>query len=139
MNKHTVSAKWLDNMAFESEMDGHKIVMDAHPDSGGDDKGPRPKKFMLTALAGCTGIDVVMILRKMRVELEDLNVSVEAELSEGTPKYYTKMHVIYEFKGKDLPLAKLEKAVKLSEESYCGVSAVYRHSMTMSTEIRIVD
>lgn len=139
MNTHTVSAKWLDNMAFESEMDGHKILMDAHPDSGGDDKGPRPKKFMLTALAGCTGIDVVMILRKMRVKFDDLNVSVEAELSEGTLQYYTKMHVIYEFKGKNLPMAKLEKAIKLSEENYCGVSAVYRKTMAMSTEIRIID
>lgn len=138
MNKHSITAQWLDNMAFESDMDGHKITMDALPASGGEDKGPRPKKFMLTALAGCTGMDVVMILKKMRVELEDFKVSIEAELSEGTPQYYTKMHVIYEFKGKDLPMAKLEKAVKLSEESYCGVSAVYRETMTMSTEIRIM-
>ena len=137
--KHTISAQWIDNMAFESEMDGHKIMMDAHPDSGGDDRGPRPKKFMLTALAGCTGVDVVMILRKMRIDIEDFNVKIEADLSDGVPQYYTKMHVIYEFKGKDLPLAKLEKAVKLSENSYCGVSAVYRETMTMTSEIRIID
>lgn len=137
--KHVVDMSWTDKIAFETEMDGHKVVIDASEEVGGSDLGPRPKKLMLTALAGCTGIDVVMILKKMKVEFDAFNVIVEGELTEEHPKYYNKMKVVYQFKGKDLPLAKLEKAVKLSEEKYCGVSAVYRQAMAMSTEIRVVE
>ena len=137
--KHIVDMSWTDKLAFETDMDGHKVVIDATEEVGGSDLGPRPKKLMLTALAGCTGIDVVMILKKMKVELDAFNVIVEGELTEEHPKYYNKMTIIYQFKGKDLPMDKLEKAVKLSEEKYCGVSAVYRQAMEMKTEIRIVE
>lgn len=137
--KHIVDMAWTDKMAFETDMDGHKVVIDATEEVGGSDLGPRPKKLMLTALAGCTGIDVVMILKKMKVELEAFNVIVEGELTEEHPKYYNKLTIVYQFKGKDLPMDKLEKAVKLSEEKYCGVSAVYRQTMEMKTEIRIVE
>lgn len=137
--KHVVDMSWTDKVAFEADMDGHKVIIDASEEVGGSDLGPRPKKLMLTSLAGCTGIDVVMILKKMKVELEAFNVIVEGELSEEHPKYYNKMKIIYQFKGNDLPMAKLEKAVKLSEEKYCGVSAVYRQAMEMTTEIRVVD
>jgi putative redox protein len=137
--KHVVDMSWTDKIAFEADMDGHKVIIDASEEVGGSDLGPRPKKLMLTALAGCTGIDVVMILKKMKVEFDAFNVIVEGELTEEHPKYYNKMKVVYQFKGKDLPLAKLEKAVKLSEEKYCGVSAVYRQAMEMESEIRIVE
>ncbi len=137
--KHVVDMLWTDKIAFEADMDGHKVVIDASEEVGGSDLGPRPKKLMLTALAGCTGIDVVMILKKMKVEFEAFNVIVEGELTEEHPKYYNKMKVVYQFKGKDLPMAKLEKAVKLSEEKYCGVSAVYKQVMEMETEVRIVE
>ncbi|WP_319500299.1 OsmC family protein [uncultured Draconibacterium sp.] len=137
--KHIVDMAWTDKLAFETDMDGHKVVIDATEEVGGSDLGPRPKKLMLTALAGCTGIDVVMILKKMKVVPEAFNVIVEGELTEEHPKYYNKMTIVYQFKGKDLPMDKLEKAVKLSEEKYCGVSAVYRQAMEMKTEIRIVE
>lgn len=137
-NTHKIKANWLQNMEFESELNGHHLVMDAGTEFGGRDLGPRPKPFMLLALAGCTGMDVVSLLRKMRVEFDSFSVEVEGELSENSPSRYTKMHVIYIFKGKDLPLNKLEKAVKLSEEQLCGVGAVYRKCMEISSEIRIV-
>ena len=137
--KHVVDMSWTDKIAFEADMDGHKVIVDASEEVGGSDLGPRPKKLMLTALAGCTGIDVVMILKKMKVEFEAFNVIVEGELTEGYPQYYNKMKVVYQFKGKDLPMAKLEKAVKLSEEKYCGVSVVYKEAMEMKSEIRILE
>ena len=139
MEKHAIKAHWLDNMAFETELNGHKFILDAGVESGGADRGPRPKALMLTALAGCTAMDIVSILKKMRVEIEDLNVHVEGELTEDFPKQYHKIHVIYEFKGKDLPLAKLQKAVSLSEDQYCGVGAVYKKVMPVTSEIVIVD
>ena len=136
--KHIVDLAWTDKVAFEGDMDGHKIIVDATEQAGGNDLGPRPKKLMLTALAGCTGIDVIMILKKMKVVPEAFNVIVEADVTEEHPMHYTKMKVVYQFKGKDLPLDKLEKAVNLSETIYCGVSAAYRKAMEISTEIRVV-
>lgn len=137
--KHVVDMSWKQNMAFESDMDGHKVIIDANVESGGDDLGPRPKKLMLTALAGCTGIDVIMILKKMKVVPEAFQVIVEGDVTEEHPKHYHKIKVIYQFKGKDLPMEKLQKAVNMSEEKYCGVSVVYKQVMEMSSEIRIVD
>ena len=133
--KSSINAKWTGKMAFDVEIGGHKIKLDAAEEVGGEDKGVRPKPLMLVALAGCTGMDVVSILRKMRVELDDFNVRVEADMTEEHPKQYYKMKVIYEFKGKDLPMDKLQKAVNLSEERYCGVSASYKKAMEISTEI----
>lgn len=133
-----VSTKWLENMSFESEINGHKLVIDAKEEVGGQDLGPRPKPLMLAALGGCTSMDVISILKKMRVELRSLNVIVEGELSEELPKRFTKMHVIYEVEGDDIPMDKIEKAVSLSEDKYCGVNAVYKEVMELSSEIRIV-
>jgi putative redox protein len=135
--KSIVDLKWSGNMAFETEMNGHKLILDASPENGGEDKGPRPKALMLLALAGCTGMDVVSILKKMRVEVEGFWVSVEGNLTEEHPKYYDQIHVIYHFKGKDLPMDKLEKAVKLSEDKYCGVSALYKKVIPVTTEIKV--
>lgn len=137
--KHVVDMSWTDKVAFQTDMDGHTVVVDAKKEFGGSDLGPPPKRLMLTALAGCTGIDVIMILKKMKVVPEAFNVIVEGELTDEDPKYYHTMKVIYQFKGKDLPLAKLEKAVKLSEEKYCGVTAVYKKAIKLENEIRIIE
>lgn len=137
--KHVVDMAWTDKVAFETEINGHKLVLDANVESGGSNLGPPPKRLMLTALAGCTGIDVIMILKKMKVVPEAFNVIVEADVTEEHPMHYTKMKVIYQFKGKDLPMDKLEKAVHLSESKYCGVTAVYRKAMDMELEIRVVE
>jgi putative redox protein len=139
MVKHEVKVSWLEDMAFEADVNGHNIVLDAAEPVGGKDRGPRPKPLMLTALAGCTGMDVVSILKKMRVELDDFNVIVEGDLTEEHPKQYYKMNVIYEFKGTDLPLEKLKKAVSLSEETYCGVNALYKKAIEVTSEIRIIE
>jgi putative redox protein len=136
--KETVNTRWLSDMAFESEINGHKIIIDADPMVGGQNMGPRPKPFMLLALGGCTAMDVISILKKMRVEIDSFNVRVEGDLTEEHPKHFIKMHVIYECTGKDLPMDKLQKAVSLSEERYCGVSASYRKAMKMTSEIKII-
>jgi putative redox protein len=137
--KEIVNTKWLDNMAFEADVNGHKIVIDAEPHVGGENRGPRPKPFMLAALGGCTAMDVISILKKMRVEVDSFNVRVEGDLTEEFPKHFYKMHVIYEFAGKDLPMDKLKKAVELSEERYCGVSAVYKKVIEMTSEIKVTE
>ena len=133
--KQKVEMSWLGNLAYETEMDGHKLITDGGTNVGGDDKGVRPKKLMLTALAGCTGIDMAQILKKMRVEVRDIKVSVEGELTDEQPSYYKNMHVVYEFFGKDMPKKKIERAVQLSEEEYCGVSALYKKVIPVTSEI----
>lgn len=138
-NKQSVTTSWLENMAFESDINGHQIVIDAVPEVGGENRGPRPKPFMLAALGGCTAMDVISILKKMRVYPEGFKVHVTGDLTEEHPKQFHKMHVVYEFKGKDLPMEKLKKAVELSEERYCGVSAVYKKVMGLTSEIKIVE
>ncbi len=135
--KTNIDLKWIENMAFESVVNGHTIRVDANEESGGNDSGARPKPLMLVALAGCTGMDVVSILKKMRVTYDDLTISVEAELTEEHPKYYKEMKVIYHFWGNDLPLDKIEKAVNLSEERYCGVSALYKLAIPVTFEIKL--
>ena len=94
---------------------------------------------MMASLAGCTGMDVASILKKMRVDVDDFNIIVEGEITEEHPKHFTSMHIIYEFKGKNLPLDKIEKAVKLSQDTYCGVSASYRKAMELTYEIKLIE
>lgn len=133
--KHTLNTEWNGNMQFEASVNGHSLIMDAKEESGGMNAGPRPKELMLAALAGCTGMDVVAILKKMRVDLKGFNVNVEAELTEAHPKHYESMHIIYEFEGDNLEEDKLKKAIELSQNTYCGVSAVYRMAMPITYEI----
>ncbi|MBN2212730.1 MAG: OsmC family protein [Bacteroidales bacterium] len=136
--KESIDLKWRDKMAFETEVNGHQIIVDAKEEVGGTDQGPPPKPLMMVALAGCTAMDVISILNKMRIQVEDFHVKIEGDLTEEHPKHFTAMHMIYEFKGIDLPMDKLERAVQLSQENYCGVSVSYKKAMRLTHEIRIL-
>ncbi len=132
-----IDVKWMEEMAFKTEVNGHKIVLDADEKVGGKDRGPRPKPLLLVALGGCTGMDVVSILKKMRVEVKDFNIHIEATPTKEHPVIYEKIHIIYEFTGDNLPMDKLEKAVNLSQERYCGVSAMLKKASDLSFEIKV--
>jgi putative redox protein len=136
--KTKIDCAWKKDMMFEADVNGFKIILDAEPTVGGMNSGPRPKPLTLVSLAGCTGMDVVSLLKKMRSEPEFFNVSVEGELTEEHPKYYHKIHIIYELKGKDIDLEKVEKAVNLSRDKYCGVNALLRFGAEITHEIRIL-
>lgn len=136
--EHLVNVTWKNNMSFDAQIGEHTIRLDASADNGGSDEGPRPKALMMVALAGCTGMDVVSILKKMQVEVTYFNLRIEGETRDEHPKKFLSMKVIYEFKGPNLVYEKLEKAVNLSVEKYCGVSANYRDSMEVSHEIKIL-
>ena len=135
MEKKKLHAKLKGNMGFEMDLDGHKFITDASEEIGGNDLGPRPKQLLLAGLIGCTGIDVVSILKKMKVELDDLNIEVEADNTEEHPKVYETIHLTFRFKGKDLPKNKIERAVSLSQEKYCGVSAMLKKATPVTYEI----
>jgi putative redox protein len=132
-----VNMNWDGGMAFSTLLDGHKIIVDAAPDNDGKDTGPRPKALMLVALGGCTGMDVVSILKKMRVEVTSFNIKIVGNLTDEHPKHFDKMKLVYEFTGPNLEFEKLKKAVDLSMERYCGVSAVYRKALELDFEIVI--
>ncbi len=135
--KSKIECRWLSNMAFEAEVNDHTIIMDTDEISGGNNLGPRPKPLMLVSLAGCTGMDVISILKKMKVEPEEFYINVEGELTEDHPRYYEKILVSYHFKGENLPLDKIQKAIQLSQERYCGVSALLRNGTEIEYEIKI--
>lgn len=135
--KKEIEMKWEGGMAFNTELDGHSITVDAGEENNGKNSGPRPKALMLVALGGCTGMDVVSILKKMRVELDDFSMRIAGNLTEEHPKHFDSMKLIYEFKGKNLSEEKLRKAVDLSMERYCGVSAVYKKALNFEYDIVI--
>ena len=135
--KETIKAQWLNDLSFETEVDGHKIYMDTAVEHGGKNLGPRPKLMMMVALAGCTGMDVAAILKKMRENVEEFSVEVEGDVTEEHPKRFAGMKVIYKVKGKEINRKNVEKAVKLSSEKYCGVSANYKEAFDITHEIII--
>jgi putative redox protein len=125
-------------MSFEAQVNGHKIIMDADSSVGGQDQGPRPKILLLAGLGGCTGMDVISILEKMKIVPDMFWMDITADLTDEHPKVYNKIKITYYFKGENLEYAKLEKAVKLSKERYCGVSAMLSKTAEMDVEIVIV-
>ncbi len=135
--KREVTIDWQDGLEFLADLDGHKVTIDADEQSGGKNRGAKPKPFMLLALAGCTGMDVVSILKKMKVEVEGLSIKVEGDMQDEVPKAFQAMHVIYSFKGKRLPEDKLKKAVELSKEKYCGVSATLKQVIPITYDIKV--
>ena len=123
-------------MNFIGELDGFDVSIDADAAVGGQDKGPRPKGLMLTSLAGCTAMDVISILRKMKVEPEDFSVETEAEVTDEHPKVFKSVMITYRIKG-DVPRDKAEKAVQLSLDRYCGVTTMLRKAAPVEYQIVI--
>ena len=136
---HVIKSEWKGDMAFEADINGHKVIMDANIEGGGHNLGPSPKKLLLVALSGCTGMDVVSVLKKMRVDIQKCSIEVQGDVAEEHPKRYTKMHVIYKFTGKNIPMDKVEKAVKMSEDTYCGVEALFKLAIDVTSEIKIIE
>jgi putative redox protein len=137
--KSSVNVEWQKNMHFISKVNGIEIHLDADKDSGGENLGPRPKPLLMTALGGCTGMDIASILKKMQVEIEYFNVIVEGISEEEHPKKFTSMHIIYEIKAKNLSTEKLEKAINLSLEKYCSVKATLASALKITHEYIIRD
>lgn len=134
---HHVDINWLDGVAFNAHADDHSLIIDAPFEAGGENKGIRPKMLLLASLGGCTGVDVVLILKKMKVNLKDLRISVEGHLTENHPRIYETINIKYIFRGYDLDRDKLKKAIDLSQEKYCGVTAMLKNTVKIDYEIVI--
>lgn len=137
MTTHSIKTIWKEDNVFTTEIDGHSVTIDLGKDQGGKDRGPRPKKLLLASAAGCTGLDVIHMLRRMRVELRSFDIKIDADLTDEHPKQYNSLRLVYEFEGENLPENKIKRAVKLSFEEYCGVLAMYRSSVPISYEVKI--
>ncbi len=135
MTTHSVTTLFNEQMAFTASIDGHDIRMDTTADDGGEDSGPSPKRLMLASLAGCTGIDIVSILNKMKVEFSDFSIGVHAALTTDHPKTYNHVKITYKIKLAEDDKSKMIKAVNLSTEKYCGVFAMFKSFAKMDTEI----
>ncbi|UNY99894.1 OsmC family protein [Zhouia spongiae] len=126
MANNYITTTWKGGMKFESDNpSGHNLFIDAGEENGGKGEGYRPKALMLSALAGCSGLDVASLIKKMRLDVDDFDIKIDAELTEEDPKYYHKVDMNFHFKGNKLDEAKLTKAVNLSVEKYCGVMAMF--------------
>lgn len=137
--QHEITCRWQQDMAFSAEVAGHTIVLDADEAVGGHNLGPIPKPLLLVSLAGCTGMDVIAILKKMREPVSYFNIKVEGTLTEEHPKTYTRLKIIYEFKASDgLQEENIRKAIDLSQERYCGVSALLKKAVPIDIEIQYI-
>ncbi|AOW20992.1 OsmC family protein [Urechidicola croceus] len=133
-----IEMTWKGDNLFESENPGGNVFID-NPYEGEDSRGLRPKALMLTSLAGCGALDIVSLLKKMRAEVDDFKIDVSAELTEEHPKIYKNVVVTYRFFGSDFKKDKIEKAVNLSVEKYCGVMEMFRKFTDVAVEIEYIE
>jgi len=136
MTKNIISTVWTGKSHFESDNpSGHKFTMFDKSQDNGDTVGFAPKALMLSSLAGCSGLDVVSMLEKMRAEVADFKIEVTAELTDEDPQFYNKVKVDYHFTDPNLQPEKIQKAVNLSVTKYCGVMEMFRQFAEVETEI----
>ncbi|MGM0396954.1 MAG: OsmC family protein [Bacillota bacterium] len=121
-----IKCSWQENMTFVAKDElGHEVLMDLGEEAGGDNAGFRPMPLLLVGLGGCMGVDVKIILDKMKVILSSLDLEIEADMDESTtPRIYSEIRILFRFKGDNLEIEKLERAIKMAEEKYCNVSAI---------------
>ncbi|MEN9863312.1 MAG: hypothetical protein RLZZ601_1076 [Pseudomonadota bacterium] len=131
---------WLSNggMAFSAETgSGHQVTMDGPPEAGGKNSAPRPMELILAGTGGCSAFDVVLILQRARQEIGACDVQLTAERAETEPKVFTKINLHFTVKGKNLDLAKVERAVKLSHEKYCSATTMLAKTAEITYSIEI--
>ncbi len=136
---HEVETTWMGKMQFNALVGGHTVTMDAPERAGGEDLGPIPKPFMLTALSGCTGMDVVALLRKAGKQLERFEVKVSGEISKTPPILYTRVHVLYDMHGDPADQEDALAVVQRSQNEICGVSAMMKKAMPVTWEVQYND
>ncbi|RBL91692.1 OsmC family protein [Chitinophaga flava] len=132
---HEIVSQWMGKMQFNALVNGHTIIMDGPEKVGGEDNGPIPKPLVLTALSGCTGMDVVALLRKAKKEVDSFDVEVCGQLSQGHPMQYTAIHLVYIFKGPEACREEALDAVTQSQEKFCGVSDMLKKIMPVTWDV----
>ena len=135
-----ISVNWVDGLLMVGKSDsGHTITMDGPPESGGENLGVRPMEMLLLGVAGCTMIDVVTTLKKMRQDLSHLETKINAERATDHPKVFTDIHIHFILKGQDLDEKKVDKAITLSAEKYCSASIMLGETATITHDFEVVE
>lgn len=131
-----VNVKWKGDLRFKGTgKSGESIIMDVSNDVDEQNKGVSPMETLLISLGGCTGIDVITILNKMRIDIEKLNIEINADRAETLPSRFTHININYQLKGSCLENTKIEKAVKLTQEKYCSVLGSLNADISYNYEI----
>jgi len=133
--KHYVETQWMGKMQFNALVNGHVLVMDGPERVGGENNGPIPKPFVLTALTGCTGMDIIKSLRNAGKQVSDFTLRVEGEISKHPPIEYTEVHLVYELNGDKNLQEDVLDAVKDSQEKICGVSNMLKKILPLTWEV----
>ena len=135
-----ISVKWVDGLLMVGKSDsGHTITMDGPPESGGENLGVRPMEMLLLGVAGCTMIDVVTTLKKMRQDLSHCETKISAERANEHPKVFTDIHIKFIVKGKDLDSKKVDKAITLSAEKYCSASIMLGKTAKITHDFEVLE
>ncbi len=135
-----ISVNWVDGLLMVGKSDsGHTITMDGPPESGGENLGVRPMEILLLGVAGCTMIDVVTTLKKMRQDLSQLETKINAERATDHPKVFTDIHIHFILKGQNLDEKKVDKAITLSAEKYCSASIMLGETATITHDFEVVE
>jgi putative redox protein len=138
-NNMKARIKWVEQVSFLGETEsGHAVLMDGAPAVGGRNLGPRPMEMLLLGAGGCTSFDVIAILKKSRQAVSDCYVEIEAERAETDPKVFTKIHMHFVVKGRDIKPEAVEKAIKLSAEKYCSASIMLGATAAMTHDFEVV-
>ena len=132
--------KWIGDVGFEGSTDsGHAVVMDGSPESGGQNRGPRPMELVLIGTGGCTSFDVVLILRRSRQEVTDCVAEIEAERADTDPKVFTRVHIHFIVTGRNLDPKKVAHAIELSATKYCSASIMLAKTAKITHDFEIVE
>ncbi len=127
---------YLNNMRFIGKSkSGHSVVMDTSQKVGGEETAPTPMEYIILGLGGCTGMDVISILKKMKQDITVFSIDIDYENADDYPKVYTKIHIIYHITGHNLVEDKVKRAIVLSQDKYCSVSAMLKETAELSWEL----
>ena len=130
---------WVEALAFDATADsGQMVRIDTSIEDGGLGSGMNPKKMLLGALSGCSGMDVVEVLKKMKVVFSKLTIEADAEQTEKHPKVFKFINMVYRIDAKADDLDKVKRAVSLSQEKYCGVSAMLAKHCVINYSIILI-
>ena len=140
MATKTAVIKHIEGVTFSGKADSnHWVSMDGPSDFGGSDAGTRPKELILISLGGCTASDVAVILKKKKVKFDKFELNITAESQDKHPQVYTKIHVEFVIYGKDIPKEAVERAIELSQSTYCSVTAMLKNSVEITHSYKIVE
>ncbi len=134
------TVKWVDGMLFVGRApSGHLVAMDAAEKVGGEDSAARPLELLLLALGGCTGMDIISILKKKRKEVTSMEITLEAVQRDEYPRKLEKVRIIYRLTGPGLDEKSVARSIELSEEKYCSVGATFKNTVEVNWEMEVDD